>query len=227
MNPRIFSLENCAEITGTAVVIDVLRAFTTAAYAFEAGAVEIILTGMLDDAFALREQDPTLLLMGEVNGRPIPGFNFSNSPTEIREANLTGRKLVQRTSAGTQGVLRSSHARHILAASLVNISATVRHLRSLSPTEIGFVATGLGENHGEEDVACAEAAICLLNDIDPGWIGVEQQVRTSSAGQLFSGRDNTFTPSDLEAALEIDRFNFAMVVQRRAGLSVLTCQMLN
>lgn len=227
MKPRIFSLDNCAEITGTAVVIDVLRAYTTAAYAFEAGAVEIMLTGTPAEAFALRDQDPALCLMGEVNGRPIPGFNLSNSPTEIRSKDLTGRRLVLRTSAGTQGVLRSMNARQILAASLVNISATVRYLQRLPHSEIDFVATGLGENHGEEDVACADAAIRLLNGLDPAWESVKQQVTASSSGQLFSGRESAFPPADLEAALEIDRFNFAMVAQRRAGLWALTCQTIN
>ena len=36
-------LETCSEATGTVVVIDVLRAFTCAAFAFSAGAKEIIL----------------------------------------------------------------------------------------------------------------------------------------------------------------------------------------
>ena len=37
--------ETCGEATGTVVVIDVLRAFTTAAYAFAAGAADITLVG--------------------------------------------------------------------------------------------------------------------------------------------------------------------------------------
>ena len=37
------TLQNCHTATGTVVVIDVLRAFTTAAYAFDAGADDITL----------------------------------------------------------------------------------------------------------------------------------------------------------------------------------------
>ena len=47
------TLETCSEATGTVVVIDVLRAFTCAAFAFAAGAKEIILVQETAEAFAL------------------------------------------------------------------------------------------------------------------------------------------------------------------------------
>jgi 2-phosphosulfolactate phosphatase len=52
------TLDTCAQATGTVVVIDVLRAFTTAAYAFAAGAADITLVGATEEAFALRERNP-------------------------------------------------------------------------------------------------------------------------------------------------------------------------
>ena len=222
ISQQIYTLENCAEIHGVAVVIDVLRAYTTAAFAFESGAAEIILAGTPAEAFALREQFPELWLMGEVDGRPIPGFNLSNSPTEIRKTDLTGRRMVLRTSAGTQGVLRSTNASSLLAASLVNLSATVSYIQQIPPVEVGFVATGIHDGYGDEDIACAEAAIAILNGHMPDSLGIQQRVRSSLAAQKFNDREKDFPASDLEAALEIDRFNFAMVVQRRAGLYVLT-----
>lgn len=225
MKPRIYSLENCAEIRGTAVVIDVLRAFTTAAYAFQAGAASILLAGTPQQAFDLRAKDPALLLAGEVDGRPIPGFNLGNSPTQIRSSDLSGMRLVLRTSAGTQGVLRCGGASQILAASLVNMGATVRHLQRSGPTEIGFVATGLGDHHGEEDVACAEAGIQLLQGAQPDWDAVCQAVQTSSAAVKFlAGNDPDFPSTDLDAALQVNHFNFTMVVQRCAGLWFLAPQ---
>ena len=50
------TLETCGEATGTVVVIDVLRAFTTAAYAFATGAADITLVGEIEEAFTLRDQ---------------------------------------------------------------------------------------------------------------------------------------------------------------------------
>ena len=47
---RIHALESAAEARGMVVVIDVLRAFTTAAYAFHLGAKEIRCVGSVDEA---------------------------------------------------------------------------------------------------------------------------------------------------------------------------------
>lgn len=50
-----------AELVGTpsvAVVVDVMRAYTVAAWAFARGAERIVLAGSLDDALALKARHP-------------------------------------------------------------------------------------------------------------------------------------------------------------------------
>jgi len=61
------TLDECGEVTGVVVVIDVCRAFTTAAYAFGAGYERILLAGMVAEALALRERFPDAQVMGEVD----------------------------------------------------------------------------------------------------------------------------------------------------------------
>ena len=39
--------------------------------------------------------------MGEVDGQPVEGFDFGNSPSKLIGRNLAGKHLIQRTSAGT------------------------------------------------------------------------------------------------------------------------------
>ena len=78
------TLETCSEATSTVVVIDVLRAFTCAAFAFAAGAKEIILVQEIAEAFALKQKMPNALLMGEVNSFPIEGFDYGNSPSAFQ-----------------------------------------------------------------------------------------------------------------------------------------------
>ncbi len=45
-------------VTGPVVVVDVIRAFTTAAYAFDAGAEAIYLVADVDEALAVRRGPP-------------------------------------------------------------------------------------------------------------------------------------------------------------------------
>ncbi|NJN96814.1 MAG: 2-phosphosulfolactate phosphatase [Anaerolineales bacterium] len=217
------TLETCPDATGTVVAIDVVRAFTTAAYAFAAGASEIILTGTVEEALALRRQFPDTLVMGEVDGLSISEFDFGNSPTQIAALDLTGRRLVQRTTAGTQGVVRSTKADLLLAGSLVCAGATVRYLRQVQPETVTFVITGilLGRD-GDEDIACADYIAALLRDEQPDITPFVRRVYESTTGRLFTDPAHPeFPAADLACCVEVDRFDFAMVVERREGLWLL------
>ena len=55
---RHFGLDEARSATGVAVAIDVLRAFTTAAYALQAGATSIVLTDDVEYAFAIKARLP-------------------------------------------------------------------------------------------------------------------------------------------------------------------------
>src|SRR5579859_2245326 len=112
-------LAGAAAARGLVVVIDVLRAFTVSAYALAGGATECLLVATVEEAFAVSSRIPGSLLSAEVDGLPIPGIEISNSPTLLLRHDLAGRTLVQRTSAGTQGVAAATGADQLLAASLV------------------------------------------------------------------------------------------------------------
>jgi 2-phosphosulfolactate phosphatase len=77
------NLDTCHTATGLVVVIDVLRAFTTSAFLFQAGAEEIILVSGVDEAFQLRKEIPDSIIVGEVDGIRVPGFDLGNSPSTI------------------------------------------------------------------------------------------------------------------------------------------------
>ncbi len=205
------------------VVIDVLRAFTTAAFALAAGASEILLVSSVQQAFDLREQQPDLLLMGEVGGLPIKGFDYSNSPSALEKVDLRGRQLVQRTSAGTQGVVNSDKAGLLLAASFVCARATAEYLLVRKPESVTFVITGVHEERdGDEDQACADYMAALLRGLRPDPAPYLERVRGSFSGRIFSDpAQPEFPEADLECALELDRFDFAMKVERAGGLLIL------
>ncbi len=74
------NLETCHEATGTVVVIDVIRAFTNAAFAFSKGAKEIYPVSTVEEALLFKVQNSEALACGEVGGMPPEGFDFGNSP---------------------------------------------------------------------------------------------------------------------------------------------------
>jgi hypothetical protein len=53
------------------------------------------------------------------------------------------------------------------------------------------------------------------------WAQIARRVRSSRSGLHFDGTRTDFPPQDLELALAVDRFAFAMRVERERGLRVL------
>ncbi len=223
MKVRRATLAECADAEGLVVVIDVLRAFTTAAFAFAAGASEILPVSSVPKAISLRDRYPDALIMGEVEGRPVKGFDLSNSPAELLGRDLTGRRLIQRTSAGTQGLVRSSRATHLLAAALCNVSATVERIKVHEPNWVTLVQTGINDaGWGDEDVACADVIEDLLQGTKPNYRQIVLRVRQSPAGLRFADPNGPdFAPDDVDCAIAIDRFGFAMEAVRQAEQPVL------
>jgi 2-phosphosulfolactate phosphatase len=106
MEVRIDSLLSGAErATGSVVIIDVFRAFTTAAVVLARGAAKIVMVSGAEEALALRSAGVGQLCMGEVRGRAPWDFDLGNSPVEASQANVDGKTIIQRTSAGTQGIV--------------------------------------------------------------------------------------------------------------------------
>lgn len=225
------TLDTCPQATGAVVVIDVLRAFSTTAYAFGAGAGEIFLTRTVERALELRARLPGALVMGEVDGLPVPAFDYSNSPAQLDGADLSGRNLIQRTSRGTQGVALSQRADILLAASFVCASATARYIRQLAPRKVSFVITGAETGQrfdgspierGDEDAACADYLEALLREVQPNPEAFMRRVWESPSGRKFADPDQPeFPAADLEYCTTMDCFDFAMPVQRWDGLLVM------
>ncbi len=215
-------LTNCHTHTGLVVVIDVLRAFSTAAFALAGGASRVIPVGTLEEALEFKRAHPGWLACGEINGEPRPGFDLTNSPTRLLEMDLRGRTLVQRTSAGTQGVVRSVAAGTLLAASFVVAEATVRHIRALAPGQVTFVVTGGSLDGGAEDLACARYLEARLKGLDPDPATHLEQVRLAPDARPFLDPSRPqFPESDLAYCTDLDRFDFAMPVRREDGMHVI------
>jgi 2-phosphosulfolactate phosphatase len=211
LNVRVTSLiDGARSASGHAVIVDVFRAFTTAAFCVAAGAREIVLVNDHEQALAMKRADPMLFLTGEIDGRPIPGFDIGNSPSAIERLDLEGRRVVQRTSSGTQGVVAASGARAIVLGSFVIAAATVRYLRERAD-EVTIVAMGQNaEEDADEDLLCARYLAA----------GLRGEPLPATEVTLGEAWPDWFPRRDAELALQVDRFSFALPVSREDGLLV-------
>ncbi len=205
-------------VDGAVVAIDVIRAFTTAAYAFGSGAKEIFLVGTVDEALGFKAANPGSLALGEDRGLRPDGFDLPNSPAMVRDADLEGCTLVQRTSAGTQGVVRAVGATRLWAASLVVASATARAVNDAGLGEPTYLITGRFEDHpdgGVDDVLTADLIERARTGrpLEAHATAIALLATEEAAKTLALGSDHC-DPADIELAATVDAFDFAMEVER-------------
>jgi 2-phosphosulfolactate phosphatase len=197
----------------------VLRAFTTAAYAFSVGAKRIWLVESVDEALAMKSRQPGLLAMGEDHGRRVGGFDFANSPAEIAGQDLSGRELVQRTSAGTRGVVAAAGATRRWCASLVCASATAAAVADSDLGAPDYVITGWldDDEFGQDDMATAR----LIERVRMGLPVQAAETARSVADSREAARTMALgtghaDPADIDLAVQVDVFNFAMQARQTA-----------
>lgn len=207
-------LDGARAARGLVVVIDVLRAFTVSAFALAGGAQECRLVGGVEEALELSARLPGSVVSAEVEGLPVEGVPVSNSPTMVRDLDLRGRTLVQRTSSGTQGVLAATGAERLYAGSLVVAAATAEVIRSSGAGLVTLVASGWDRGH-PEDEACARYIESLVFERPADLDQLLAPLRASERYRQFAAGEWPGLPaSDVELALGADRFDFAMPVTR-------------
>ena len=223
MEIRMGSLvRDAQEATGTAIIIDVFRAFTTAAIALDRGATQITLVAEAEDALALHRSGVGDLLMGEVDGKRPDGFDFGNSPHEISQANVAGKSLVQSTRAGTVGVAAAENAETIFLGSFVVAQATADAVRARRPDVVSIIAMGdQGRVRSDEDEHCGIYLRNIIEGRKPDFAAVRSLIMSGGATQkFFDDTQPQFHPEDVALALEADRYPFAMRISREDGLLV-------
>ncbi len=183
-----------------------------------------MLVADVDEALALRAQSPDALVMGEVHGRRVPGFDFGNSTSAIARADLAGRRLIQRTSAGTQGVVAAAAgADELLLGSFVCAGAIVRYVERAAPRLVSLVAMGMrAERPAAEDDACAELLAARIDRRPLDERALLDAVVHGGAGARFEEDSEDFPRSDVDCCLRLDAFDFVMRVAPADGRLVAT-----
>jgi 2-phosphosulfolactate phosphatase len=223
MEIRLLSLlEGARRAAGTVVIIDVYRAFTTAAVALQRGAARVLLVNTPESAFKLRREGRGDLCLGEVSGIKVPGFDFGNSPLELSRADVRGKTLIQSTSAGTKGVVAAGRAEALFAAALINAEATIRVVLTRNPSLVSLVAMGTnGAHRSDEDEQCALYMRNRLRNRRPDPAAVRSLVLSAHDSAKFDDPKRPhFDPRDRDIALQIDSIPFAVRVRVEGDLLV-------
>jgi 2-phosphosulfolactate phosphatase len=214
-------LDGAQHARGLVVVIDVIRSFSVSAYALAGGARECLLVTTVDQARALAAGIPGSLISAEEGTLPVAGIPISNSPTQIRSADLKDRVLIQRSSAGTQVMAAVQQSEGMYAGSLVVAGVTVQACLSRQPTAVTLIASA---DH-PEDHACASYMEGLLRGERPDIDQLLQPLRESERfARASAGGWPGFPATDLDLSLATDRFAFSMPVTRHDNYLRLTAE---
>ncbi len=213
-------ISGAARATGLAVIIDVFRAFTVTPWLFHQGAARVIPVATEAQARAEKWDDPTVLLAGERNGRRLAGFDLGNSPAEVAQTSLSGKTVIQRTSAGTQGLMAATGADRVLTASFVNAAAVtgtiVNCIRSGEVGDVCLVAMGWnGVEASIEDRLCAEYLSELAAGGEPVFSDVRECILADPGVARFSDPEQPWFPAaDVDYCLQLDRFDVVVELDR-------------
>jgi len=210
-------VEGAKKAKGVAVIIDVFRAFSTACYVYDSGAVRLIATGEVEKAFMLKDTYKHCVLAGERDEKRIVGFDFGNSPTEIIKTDLHGKTLVLTTTAGTAGLINAGKADIIITGSLVNARAVVKYIKTIDPPLVSLVAMGYRATEpAEEDLLCAEYIESLINGRNGNFEARISGLRNTSGKRFFKSENIDFSPpTDFFLCTMINRFSFVLKAERR------------
>jgi 2-phosphosulfolactate phosphatase len=123
------------EQKAVAVVVDALRASATIAVLLQRGASEVVVVKEVDEAHAYRHVHPGTLLVGERGGLKVEGFDFGNSPTEIRRADIQGKRVAFTSTTGAQRLVDCVGASGVVVGTTINASAVARQVAAMAQPE--------------------------------------------------------------------------------------------
>ncbi len=203
---------------GLVVVIDVLRAFSTACYVAAGGARRIVTAADADGAQRLKRLDSRAVLVGERDGYQIPGFDLGNSPSQAVRMDWIGRTAVLTTSNGTMGLVAAAHADEVLTGSFVNAGAIVRYIRKQDPSLVSLVCMGSGGKPAIEDTLCALYLAAALKGKTLHFEMLKRSIlRGGSVARFLASQSPDMPKEDLERCLTLDLFEFVFAVENVPG----------
>lgn len=216
-------LEGARQARGLTVIIDVFRAFSVSCYAFGKGVKLIYPVGDIGEAYRLKGAHPDYILVGERNEMKPPGFDFGNSPSQLLQADLSGKTMVHTTSSGTKGIANALFADEMITGSFVNAGAIIRYIEMRQPETLSLVCMGYACTYPtDEDTSLAEYIKAKLEGKPVDFQAVVERIRTGSGARFFAPEKQEWAPAaDFDLCLDLDRFDFVLKVEKESRRNYL------
>ncbi len=164
------------------------------------------------------------MLLGERFERKVPGFDFGNSQTHIKNQNFTAKTIVMTTSSGTKGIANAIQADEIITGSFVNAGAIIRYIREKNPARVSLVCMGYECRYPtQEDTFLAEYVRDNLLDRDTDFEKIKQALRTGDGARLLDPANQEWSPAtDFDLCLDPNRFDFVLKIEKGDGFNWLS-----
>ena len=220
--------QGAGEAVGTAVIIDVFRAFSCLPLFFHYGARGVILEADPEKAVAVKRDHPEFILVGEVNEVPIEGADLGNSPSEIisrGEAYFKEKTVVHRTTAGVTGAAAAlDGADEVLLTGFLTAKAVARYIQRTRADLVTLVAMGeKGERKAPEDEACADYLEHLLTGRPYDSIKALKEIVFQPTAQKFIAGTKKYLPrEDPIFCLQRDIFDFVLTAKKEADRIIVS-----
>ncbi len=176
------------------VVIDVIRATTTATTAVSLGR-RVYPVKSTDNAYVIAETLENPLLIGELGGNVPYGFDLTNSPVQVAALSTVpsgsftdiSRPLISLSSSGTQLLVHAIGSEAVYIACFRNYSAVAKYIFERHEKVAILGAGTRGRFRREDQICCAWVAEKLLEagyraenseteDIISLWSGVSPEI---------------------------------------------------
>ena len=145
------------------VVIDVIRAMTTAVTAAALGR-RCLPVATVEEAFAATGVLERPLLVGEIGGRRPLGFHLNNSPAAMASRQDVERPMVLMSSSGTPLISEVSSCPAVYLGCFRNHRAVARRIATALHQRVAVLGAGTrGEFREEDQMCCAWIAEQLVH----------------------------------------------------------------
>lgn len=203
--------QNLKKMNGLIVVIDVLRAFTTACYAANNNPKDYIIVDDLNLAYKLKRGNQDRVLLGERDGLNLPGFNYGNSPFEIKNMDFSNKTIVHTTTLGTQGIVNAlNYADKVITGSFVNAKAVINYIKKEKPKKISLFCTD-SSSKDNEDTTFAKYIKGYFENKPLNFNDIKEHLVNHESGRRYLINPRTkYSKKDFFLALKLNKFNFVL-----------------